>query len=45
MTIINRHFRVIPGGGTLAWVGDFKDPHYQAGFKAIQKGTYKDGEK
>lgn len=28
---------IIPGGGTQAWVGNFKDPNYQAGVNAVRK--------
>jgi len=29
--------KVLPLGGTLAWLGDFKHPHFQAGVQAIKK--------
>ncbi|KAL3090193.1 hypothetical protein niasHS_006645 [Heterodera schachtii] len=29
--------KILPLGGTLAWLGDFKQPHFQAGVKAIKK--------
>jgi len=33
--------RVIPSGGALAWLGDFRHAHYKAGANAVKKGFSK----